>query len=233
LNIMAQRGVLDVSKVSIHGLGHILDHYALLRSGAALGRGCGPLIVARPGQDLDGLKSEVVGSPGKYTTAQLLLNLYLGETGNPQFMVFDQIMPALQRGEINYGLIIHEGRFTYRDYGLVELLDLGAWWEQETGLPIPLGGIAVKRSLGAGKAESMEKAVRRSLVFGRENMGEAWNYIREHAQEMSQEAIQQHIDLYVNEETLHLSAEGERAVLALLRMARDKNIINDFDSVFL
>ncbi len=219
LNTMALRGELDVTKVSAHALLHLLDNYALLRSGAALGRGVGPLIVARPGRKLEELTEATVGSPGRYTTAELLLQLHSGPKVNSRFLVFDQIMPAVQRGEVDFGLIIHEGRFTYQQYGLEAILDLGSWWEGETGLPLPLGGIVIRRSLGAGMAHAMEMAIAYSIRFARQNPEQVREYVRSHAQEMEESVVQQHIDLYVNDESLRLSKEGERAVHTLLDLA--------------
>lgn len=222
LNRMVERRELDVSKVSIHGVLHMLGDYALLRSGAALGRGVGPLIVARPGKKLENLAQGVVGAPGEYTTAKLLLDLYSDRPLTVNHMVFDQIMPSLARGDIDYGVIIHEGRFTYQSYGLTSLLDLGSWWEKETGLPLPLGGIVIKRSLGKETAEKVEEAIRESIFFTREHLDQAWDYIRSYAQEMDPDVIQSHIDLYVNEETIRLSEEGEKAIYTLFDMAREK-----------
>jgi 1,4-dihydroxy-6-naphthoate synthase len=234
LNRMVEQQELDVSKVSIHGFLHFMGEYALLRSGAALGRGVGPLIVARPGKKLEDLARGIVGVPGGYTTAKLLLDLYEDRPLQVRNMVFDQIMPALARGEIDYGVIIHEGRFTYESYGLASLLDLGSWWEKKTGLSLPLGGIAIKRSLGKEMAEKIENGIRESIFYAREHPGQAWDYIRGYAQEMNPDVIQSHIDLYVNEETIRLSEEGEKAIHTLFDMAREKKNLAAVDqSIFI
>lgn len=147
LNQKASTGLLDISKLSFAAIGHLLDTYGLLHSGAALGRGCGPLIVAKPGVDLSALGHFPVAVPGAWTTAALLLTLFSPRPVQTVPMTFDRIMPAIQNGEMKMGVIIHEGRFTYEAYGLTCLTDLGQWWETETGLPIPLGGIVARRNL--------------------------------------------------------------------------------------
>ena len=220
LNQDAAAGKWDVSKLSFAALGQLHDTYGLLRSGAALGRGCGPLIVARPGFDPDRLGSVPIAVPGLQTTANLLLGLYLTEPPRAVAMTFDKIMPAVARGEFEAGVIIHEGRFTYAGYGLESLVDLGRWWEEETGLPIPLGGIAVRRDLGTDIARRAEAAVRDSVRFGFDHPEAAADYIRRHAREMAPSVIRQHIDLYVNDFSLDLGREGEAAVAALFDRGR-------------
>ncbi|MBI4776340.1 MAG: 1,4-dihydroxy-6-naphthoate synthase [Deltaproteobacteria bacterium] len=234
LNRSCLQGILDVSKVSFHAVGHLIPQYALLRSGAALGRGCGPLIVSRPGRSLDELHLGRVAVPGVYTTAQLLLNLFSKERCRETPMLFSDILLAVAEGTVDYGLIIHEGRFTYGGYGLVALQDLGNWWEKETGLPIPLGGIVIKRSHGAALAGSVEAAIRQSLAYYHSHPGEAGAFIREHAQEMDDEVTRRHIELYVTAETMALSEEGEEAVRVLLARARERRLIPDSrDPLFL
>ena len=160
LNLLALKGELDISKVSYHALGHIRDKYALLRSGSALGRGCGPLLVAsgniKPGE----LRGRTIAVPGHYTTALLLLRLFDPALENFLVMPFNEIMDAVLKGNADAGLIIHESRFTYQGYGLHRLVDLGEWWEAETGLPIPLGGIVARRSLGRDTIAAVERALR-------------------------------------------------------------------------
>ncbi len=220
LNRAAERGIYAISKLSFGALGHLQQSYGLLRSGAALGRGCGPLIVARPGFEPENLAAASVAVPGMWTTARLLLGLYAPEVDEPVPMPFDRIMPAVAEGTVDAGVIIHEGRFTFPAYGLVNIADLGEWWEKRTGLPIPLGGIAVRRDLGAGRAGRIDAAIRESVAWAFDHPGAADGYIREHAQEMAPEVIRQHIGLYVNRFTLDLGEEGEAAVAALFREAR-------------
>lgn len=221
LNEWATEGRLPMTKISYRAYFGVMDRYVALRSGGALGRGVGPLIVTRPGvTDLTGLR---VASPGALTTAELLLRLaYPG--AEVVRMRYDEVMPAVQRGEyagqpVGAGLIIHESRFTYPDYGLDNLLDLGAWWEGETGLPLPLGAILVRRDLPVRTQRALQDAVRRSLEYAYAHPGAARAYIRQHALEMSDEVMQAHIDLYVNALSLDVGEEGERAVRELLRRA--------------
>jgi 1,4-dihydroxy-6-naphthoate synthase len=220
LNRAAARGSYAISKLSFGALGHLQQTYGLLRSGAALGRGCGPILVARPGFEPEKLTSAAVAVPGMWTTARLLLGLYAPEIDDPIPMPFDRIMPAVADKTVEAGVIIHEGRFTYPAYGLVNITDLGQWWEKRTGLPIPLGGIAVRRDLGAGLAGRIEGAIRDSVARAFDHPGEADAYIRAHAQEMDPEVVRQHIDLYVNQFTLDLGREGEDAVSRLFAEGR-------------
>jgi len=227
LNYLAKSGKLDVTKVSFGAISEVWDDYVLLRSGAALGRGCGPLVVSRNRMDMASLRGRRIAVPGEKTTAFLLLRLFdpaLAE--NAVVMSFDLIMEAVKEGEVDAGLIIHEGRFTYPSYGLTELLDLGAWWEQETGLPIPLGGIIAKRTLDWETLVDLEQLIRTSLEFANANPEASVEYIKSHAQEMDEEVIRQHIGLYVNEFSLELGAEGEAAVSKLFSMARERGLVD-------
>jgi len=224
LNSLVMRRALDVSKISFHTLGYILDSYVLLETGAALGRGCGPLLVTRSQQITLGKVKRVV-VPGIHTTATLLLKILYPHVEDLVVMRYDQIMPALARGEAEVGLIIHEGRFTYPFYGLRRLADLGEEWEKKTGLPIPLGGIVAKRSLGSETIKTIQQAILESMKYTRNHPDEAWPYIKKHAQEMDDQVIQSHIDLYVNEYTCHLGEEGRKAVTKLLELARELEII--------
>jgi 1,4-dihydroxy-6-naphthoate synthase len=225
LNRQALQGQLDVSKVSYHALGHIRDEYALLRSGSALGRGCGPLLVAPNVIDPSELRGKVIAVPGQYTTALLLLRLF--DPGLENFLVlpFHEIMDAVLNGQADAGLIIHESRFTYQGFGLHKLVDLGEWWEGESGLPIPLGGIVAKRSLGAATIAIIERALRAGVEYARINPAAATDYIREHSQEMSQEVCAAHIGLYVNDFSADLGDEGERAIGCLMQRAEEAGII--------
>jgi 5,8-dihydroxy-2-naphthoate synthase len=220
LNRRALRAELPLSKLSFHALGQVLDRYVLLRSGAALGRGCGPLLVARPGFDLATLGDVQVAVPGKLTTAHLLLSLYLGRPPQVEPLEFSRIMPAVAGGEFEAGLVIHEGRFTYRAQGLVALLDLGEWWEGETGLPIPLGCIAARRDLGGEAIAALEKALAASVAHAQANPLLSRNYVLKHSQELEPEVVAQHIGLYVNQFSRDLGPEGLGAVAELLSRGR-------------
>jgi len=219
LNGKAREGSLDVVKVSISAAAELADRYGILRSGGALGRGCGPLVVAREPGDAESLRWKTVAIPGERTTAHLLLQLHGGFQGPRKEMVFHEIMPAVARGEVDAGVVIHEGRFTYASLGLHRVLDLGSWWEEETGLPLPLGGILVKRSLGPQAARIVEEAIRGSLLRARARPEEAWPYVRSHAQEMDPDVIRLHIDTFVNDFSLRMGSEGEEAVTRLLQAA--------------
>lgn len=220
LNTMAARGELDVAKVSYHAAARLAGGWRLLRAGGALGRGVGPLLVARAGApeppgDLAGL---AVAVPGGTTTASLLLALR-APGARPVPMRFDRIMPAVAAGEVDAGLVIHEGRFTYRGLGLVSLLDLGRWWEETTGHLIPLGGIAVDRALPEDVQLEVARVVRASVAAAFADPRASDAYVAEHAQEMDAEVRRQHVELYVTERTLDVGAEGRAAVAALFAAA--------------
>jgi 1,4-dihydroxy-6-naphthoate synthase len=225
LNQAARAGRFEITKLSYAALGHLLDRYVLLRSGSALGRGCGPLLVAAPGRDRDGLARAAIAVPGSWTTAALLLGLYVGHAPDMAVMPFDRIMPAVARGEYDYGVIIHEGRFTYQKHGLRCLEDLGRWWESTTGLPIPLGGIAIRRDQPASLAAAVDKAIRRSIELAWAHPERSLDYIRRHAQEMAPEVTRQHIELYVNDFSLDIGPEGEAAIRHLYAAARQVGLL--------
>lgn len=219
LNQKAMGAALDVTKVSVYAMLHFLESYWLLGSGGAIGRGCGPLVVAREPLAPRDLGNKRVAIPGRMTTANLLLQLSGVHRGPVHEMAFDRIMPAVARGDVDAGVIIHEGRFTYPLHGLHLVLDLGAWWEQEMGLPLPLGGIAVKRELGPQVAAFVEEKIRESLLFAHTHPEAVWPYIVENAQEMAPEVIRSHIDMFVNDFSMAAGEEGERAIRALLEAA--------------
>jgi 1,4-dihydroxy-6-naphthoate synthase len=225
LNRLVLDGALDVSKVSSHLLGYIRDDYCLLRAGGALGRGCGPLVVAANFREMAELQGKRVAVPGRYTTAHLLLRLFDPSLVDIVFLPFHEIMGAVRRKEVDAGVIIHESRFTYGDYGLARLLDLGEWWEGETGLPIPLGGIAAKRSLGREAITAIDRALLASVTYARDYPAAASTYIRAHSQEMSDEVCAAHIGLYVNDFSLDLGDEGKAAVAELLCRAESAGLV--------
>jgi 1,4-dihydroxy-6-naphthoate synthase len=225
LNRLAVKGVLDVTKVSYAALGHIREEYALLRAGSALGRGCGPLLVAKEQLAPAELAGKTIAIPGRYTTAHLLMRLYNPDLVNFLEMPFHEIMDAVLTGRADAGVIIHESRFTYQGFGLHQLVDLGQWWEAETGLPIPLGGIVARRSLGGDTIRSIEAALGAGVEYARANPAEAAHYIREHAQEMSEQVCAAHIGLYVNDFSQSLGSEGERAITELLRRAEAAGVV--------
>jgi 1,4-dihydroxy-6-naphthoate synthase len=225
LNQWALEGRLDVTKVSFLALGRVREAYGLLYAGAALGHGCGPILVGRPGTGLGDVGRAVVAAPGELTTARLLLGLYLKREPSLRQMVFSEVMPAVARGEADFGLVIHEGRFTFRQYGLEILLDLGEWWESETGRPIPLGGIAIRRDLDREVAVEVDRAIRASLRAARAGSPRVMEYVLAHAQEMSAEVVKQHIDLYVNDFSYDLGGPGLEAADLLLRTAEEAGLV--------
>ncbi len=223
LNGLARDGELDVAKVSYHAFGRIADAWWMLPSGGALGHGVGPLIVAREG-DLD-LNEATVATPGGRTTANLLLDLYAPAGVRRVEMRYDTIMPAVEAGEVEAGLIIHESRFTYPEHGLQRVVDLGAWWEGWAGAPIPLGGIAVRRDLPAETIDRVAGAVRDSVVAARRDPSASAAYVAAHAQEMSPEVRERHIDTYVNDFTLDAGPAGRAAVGTLFERAAQRGLM--------
>ncbi|MEF2278720.1 1,4-dihydroxy-6-naphthoate synthase [Deinococcus sp. YIM 134068] len=224
LNEWAVEGRLPITKISYRAYFEVMDRYVALRAGGALGRGVGPLVVARG--EVGDLNGRLVASPGALTTAELLLRLAYPDVRLVRLR-YDEVMPAVARGEVDAGLIIHESRFTYPAHGLVKLLDLGAWWEGETGLPLPLGAILVRRDLPPGVQRGLNAAVRASLEYAHAHPQEPMGYIRQHALEMSDDVMRAHIDLYVNDFSLDVGEEGERAVRELHRRAVEVGAVKE------
>ncbi|WP_406861650.1 1,4-dihydroxy-6-naphthoate synthase [Streptomyces sp. HUAS MG47] len=218
----------DVLKVSYAVLPWVLDEYALLPCGGALGRGCGPLVLTRePGVDLTG---RTIAVPSERSTAYLLFRLWAadvvpGGVGNVVVMPFHEIMPAVRDGKVDAGLVIHEARFTYQDYGLHCLADMGEHWEDTTGLPIPLGAIIAKRSLGAETLQLLADSARASVRMAWDDPEASRPYVVEHAQEMDPKVADQHIGLYVNEFTADLGEHGYAAVRGLLTRAAAEGLV--------
>ena len=223
LNRMALCGELDIVKVSSYAAVFVKESYRLLDAGAAVGKSCGPLLVARQEEPAPSLPDARVGIPGRHTTAHLLYSLYARNRGTKEFMPFHRIMPALSQGLIDLGVIIHEGRFTYQSFGLKEVADLGVWWEGMTGLPIPLGGIIARCNLPPDMISAFNAALRESIQKASFEKGNhdspLYAFIRQHAQEMEASVINRHIDLYVNEYSLSLEGEGYRAFEKLFSLA--------------
>lgn len=216
---------LDVTKVSYHALGHMLDEYVLLRAGSALGRGCGPLLVARAPLAARDLAGKKIAIPGRYTTAAMLLALFCRDAYQPVVMPFEHIMPSVARGEVDCGVIIHESRFTFQQHGLICLQDLGAWWEAETGHPIPLGGIAARRSLGRELLQRIEGCIRASVRLAFADPEQSRPYCKRHAQELDDQVIASHIGLYVNHFSEDLGSEGLAAIREFLRRGRQAGML--------
>ncbi len=230
LNELALQGRLDATKISFHALAHLRDEYCLLHSGGALGRGCGPLLVAREKLALEDLKHKRIAIPGRLTTAALLLRLFDPSIEQLAVMPFDQIVGAAAQGVVDAGVIIHESRFTYAQYGLTAIIDLGQWWEESTGHPIPLGGILARRSLGADRIGQLDWAIAQSVEYACAHPDAVRGYIRQHAQEMDDRVMQAHIDLYVNQHTLDYGADGEAAIFDLIERAERAGIAPKSDA---
>ena len=225
LNRKAQENHYDISKISYHGFLHVLHNYQLLDSGSALGRGCGPLLISKRELKEKELQHSRVGIPGKYTTANLLCSLMYPNIKIKEEMVFSEIEEALLAEIIDAGVIIHENRFTYLQKGLRKVQDLGDFWETETGFPIPLGGIVIKRSLPQNVKSLVEKLVAESVQFAFEHPEASNDFVSCHAQEMDNAVMKQHIQLYVNEFSLSLGVEGKAAIQKLIEKSVQKNLI--------
>jgi 1,4-dihydroxy-6-naphthoate synthase len=237
LNQKAMRGELDITKLSYHALAYVTDKYVLLDTGSALGFGVGPLLISdfeisipdlQKGTIRNGkseIRNPLIGIPGKYTTANFLLGLAFPNATNKVELVFSEIEDALLDGSIDIGLIIHENRFTYQDKGLKKIIDLGDYWEKQTGCAVPLGGIVANRNLPFDVQHKINRILRRSVEFAFANPKSGLEFIRSHAQEMSEEVMYKHIELYVNKYSVDLGAEGKKAVRLLFDTALEKNII--------
>lgn len=227
LNRLAFRGDLDITKLSYHAFAHLIDRYALLRAGSALGNNCGPLLIAREPLSREQIEVGPIAIPGRYTTANFLLSLAYPQAQNRSEMLFSDIEDAVLSGQVAAGLIIHENRFTYQEKGLCKMQDLGAFWEGSTGLPIPLGGIVIRRDLPLEVQQRFERVLAHSVAHARRYPEQTLDYVRPHAQEMDPEVMMAHIGLYVNEYTEQLGAKGEQAVLRLFEEAYNKGVMKN------
>jgi 1,4-dihydroxy-6-naphthoate synthase len=225
LNRAALDGALDLTKLSIGALPSAGSRYTMLRSGAALGHGCGPLVVSRAEGPLEEAIAGRLAIPGRRTTAFLLLRLLAGEPADTVELRFDRILDAVASGEVDAGLIIHESRFTYRDHGLVAVADLGELWEQATSLPVPLAAICARADLDDNLRSAAEAAVRRSVEYAFAHPDASAGYVREHAQELSPDVCRQHIELYVNQFSVDMGDAGFAAVQALVARADEAAVI--------
>ncbi|MFP4629772.1 MAG: 1,4-dihydroxy-6-naphthoate synthase [Desulfohalobiaceae bacterium] len=217
LNQMACRQELDVVKLSVAAYPQVREHYHLLRAGGALGWGCGPLLVSRRPCSLDDLQQATIAVPGRMTTACKLLELMGWHQGQKLELDYSMIMPAVAKGHADAGLVIHEGRFTYSQQGLHLVLDLGQWWEEKTGLPLPLGIIACHKRLGREFVPWMEARIRSSLELVRAQPDLAWDFIRSKALEMDEGTILRHIEAFVTEYSYDLGSQGQKALDCLLQ----------------
>jgi 1,4-dihydroxy-6-naphthoate synthase len=214
LNQWAIQGRLDITKLSFPAFFQSLDKYILLNSGSALGKGVGPLLVSKDdaGKGKLEIREQEVALPGKNTTANLLFSFAFPEAMNKKFMIFSAIEDAVAKKETDLGVIIHESRFTYPQKGLHKLMDLGEYWEREMKVPIPLGGIGAKRSLGKEVSSRVDRLIRKSLEYAFSNYPFITDYVKQHSQTMSEDVMRQHIDLYVNDFSLDLGLAGRQAI---------------------
>lgn len=242
LNLKAFKGDLDITKLSYHAFAYAVEDYELLDAGSALGFGVGPMLITKDpllakelqqklnhGTGLDELNELKVGYPGKFTTANFLLGLAFPALTNKIELVFSDIEGALLNGSIDLGLIIHENRFTYADKGLHKVVDLGEYWESTTKFPIPLGGIVVKRSLPKDVKDTLNILLKESVEFAFENPKSGFEFIRSHAQEMSEEVMYKHIELYVNRYSVDLGVDGRNAIKEMFQKAKDCGFIPQSD----
>jgi 1,4-dihydroxy-6-naphthoate synthase len=227
LNTSAFTGGVDITKLSFHAYAYCAGSYVLLDAGSALGRNCGPLLISRRPITVDEAAAGRlrIAIPGKYTTANFLLGYAFPLASDKTELLFSDIEGAVKDGRYDAGVIIHENRFTYEARGLKKVIDLGEHWESTTGAPIPLGGIVIRRSLPEDVKQTVNRVLRRSVEYAFAHREASLPYVRAHAQEMSEEVMYKHIDLYVNEYSVDLGSEGRRAVEVLFRTAADAGII--------
>lgn len=232
LNRRAFAGEIAVTKLSYHAFAWLTKRYALLDAGSALGNNCGPLLIARqPMADAE-IESARIAIPGKMTTANFLLSLAYPNARDKAEVLFSEIEDAVLEGKAGAGLIIHENRFTYQQKGLVKLLDLGEYWETTTGLPIPLGGIVVRRDLPLEIQQKVNRVMRRSVEYAFDNPTDVMPFVRQYAQAMDDAVMRAHIDLYVTHHTVDLGQQGREAVRQMFRIALEKGVISDYKENF-
>lgn len=235
LNTKAFKAELDITKISYHAFAYMTANYQLLRSGSALGNNCGPILIAP--KEISNLKSQIsnltIAIPGKYTTANFLLGIAFPEAKNKKEMLFSKIETAVLENEVDAGLIIHENRFTYQSKGLKKMIDLGEFWETKTGLPIPLGGIAIRKNLPLELKLKVEKLIRKSIEYAFVNPEASKEYVSCHSQEMEPDVIQSHINLYVNNYSINLGEKGKKAVNEMYLIAKQNKLIPELpDTLF-
>ncbi|HMQ49849.1 MAG TPA: 1,4-dihydroxy-6-naphthoate synthase [Saprospiraceae bacterium] len=225
LNQRAFAKNLDITKLSYHAFAYLIDDYVLLDAGSALGKGVGPLLIARSPLDHKTLRKAHVAVPGKYTTANFLLSMAYPDISMKTEVLFSEIENGVLQGHFDAGVIIHENRFTYEAKGLVKIKDLGDYWEATTDMPIPLGGIVVKRDLPLEVQRAVNRVMHRSVRFAMDHPEDSAEFVKQYAQEMETAVMQQHIGLYVNDFTLELGTQGKEAVQRMFDIAVAKGVI--------
>lgn len=225
LNRRAMLGELDITKLSYHAYAYLLEKYVLLDAGSALGKNCGPLLIARQPMTDEEVEKALIAIPGKLTTANFLLSLAFPAATRKLETVFSEIENAVLEGRVDAGLIIHENRFTYQQKGLVKIIDLGEFWETSTGMPIPLGGIVVRRSLPADIQMKVNRVMERSVRYAFEHPTASSEFVRANAQEMEESVMNSHIQLYVNDYTKNLGGAGRAAIGKLFDVARARGVV--------
>ncbi len=227
LNNRAFKQELDITKLSYHAFLYLTNQYALLNSGSALGFNCGPLLVKKSGHIIDNMNAASIAIPGKYTTANFLLSLAFPKSINKQEILFSEIEQAVLTNKVDAGLLIHENRFTYQDKGLEKIIDLGEFWESLIQSPIPLGGIVVKRTIDPALQKTIDSLIKQSVEFAFANPESCMAFVKEHAQEMSEEVMKKHIALYVNEFSIDLGIVGKKAIQLLINKAIEQHLVKD------
>ncbi len=225
LNRLALSHTYDITKISFHTYLLVREHYQLLNTGAALGFGCGPLLVSRTPIAPAELARCRIAVPGELTTAHLLLRLWAPEARLKIFTTYDRVMELVRTGEADCGILIHESRFVYQQAGLTCLVDLGQWWEQETGQPIPLGGIVARKTLGDAVITGFEALLRQSIIRSRAHPEASATYVREHALERDETVVKKHIEMFVTDFSVDLGEAGHKAIAVLESMARKAGVI--------
>jgi len=225
LNHLAMHGEIDIIKISYHAFAYVSDQYQFLRAGSALGNNNGPLLISKHKIYPDEVNNLRIAIPGKHTTANLLMNIAYPEAQNKTEYLFSDIEEAILSNEVDAGVIIHENRFTYQKKGLKKIVDLGELWETQNQLPIPLGGIAIKRSLPNEIKIKINELLKTSICFAHQNPSSIVGFIKKHAQSLNEEIIKKHIDLYVNNYTTDIGITGKQAVEMLYKKAEEFKLI--------
>ena len=228
LNERATRGELDITAISIHAYPYVRDKYALMNTGSSMGDGYGPMVVARRAMSIDDLRGKTIAVPGEMTTAFLVLNLMLGKgTFEHRVVMFDRILDEVAAGNADAGLIIHEGQLTYQNHSLQKIVDLGEWWYEQVGLPLPLGGNAIRRDLGDDAMREIAGIIKRSIEFSLAHRAEAVEHALQYARNMGKELADKFVGMYVNDWTLDYGDKGRQAVRELLSRAYQADLTPD------